>query len=202
MSKSGKNMGTLGIDIGITGGICYKNDQDVILYTMPSISVENSSYSRWYDIPKILDICSNYDRSVKVYIEYQRPFEKQDIVSTFRLGRGFGLIEGIFSSKFNTVVIIDPKTWQNFLIKKFFSDEEKNLSKSKETFINLLDKIDNKYLNLFNKKISMKSFKDTKLRSLYILYKSGFIDKFNEKELSKHDLVDCFLISMYGGMIN
>jgi hypothetical protein len=191
---------SIGIDVGLSGGICFINNNALDIYSIPTLEVSNSAYSRWFDIPNIVGILNKYDKNTKINLEYQRPFERQSIVSTFRLGRGFGLLEGVVSTIFSSVEIVDPKAWQNLLIKKFLTTEEKELVKSKDKndFIKLLPNIDSKYHDFFIKKVETKSFKNTKLRAFYLLCKSGYIEKMDKDLYKKHDLVDCVLIALYG----
>lgn len=187
----------IGIDVGLNGAICCKDNEDIKFYKIPTIKIENSAYTHWYDINKIKEIFNSCPEDSKIILEYQRPFEKQGVVSVFRLGRGFGLLEGLIYSRFTNISIVDPKTWQNTLYKKYLTKEESLYFKNKDHFNIACLNIPDNYLELFNNKLKNKNFKLSKLKTLYCLYKSEYIKNFDTKTLNNHDLVDSFMMCLY-----
>jgi len=189
----------LSIDVGLTGAICFFNGKEFEVNKMPLVKVEDSSYSRWYNTVEILKIFDKYNKvkDIKVLLEYQRPMSKQGVVSVFRLGRGFGLLEGILRAIFDNVILIDPKTWQNFIHKKFLSKEEIRLFKEFK-YEELSKNLESLYKELFIKKYNTKSLKQTKIKSFYSLCKSKYIEILPKDLLKDHDKIDSVLLSIYG----
>lgn len=190
----------IGIDVGMSGAICFKNGEDFEIIKMPVIEIENSAYKHWYDVKKILESFNSKPKASKVFIEYQRPLPGQRIDSLFRLGRGFGLLEGLTSSIFSSVTIVDPKKWQHYLYKKYMTKEESSIF-DLDTGI-LSATMEEKYSKIFDKKRSLKSIKSTKLKTFYCLYKTGYMESFSDKELKDHDKIDSFMIALYGDEIS
>ena len=195
--------GFIGIDVGLTGAICILDENiKPEIHKMPTIKVENSSYKHWYDSNKIGNLLNNAKEkysNVHVFLEYQRPIPGQRIDSVFRLGRGFGLLEGIASEIFSDIEIIDPKKWQHYLYKKFMTKEDLVLIEFGTDKVHL--QMDKEYGDIFEKKRSLKATKLTKLRTFYCLYKSGIMDKIPKADLKDTDKVDSFMISYYGFLI-
>lgn len=191
-------MHNIGIDVGLEGGISiFKHNIFVECIKMPIIKLEKGVYKRWYDNKELSDIFYNY-APANIVIEYQRPMKGQGITSMFRLGRGFGLIEGLASLKNNNIHIIDPKTWQNYLTKKYL-DEEEILCFNKKSLN--LERITEKITEetqkqYFNKYINLKSMSISKAKSFFIFSKIKQKQEihFNEKD---HNLIDSFLIGYY-----
>lgn len=182
--------------MGLSGAICYKDKDHIEIHKMPVVKIQDSAYTRWYDTTKIIDIFNSYSTDTKVYIEYQRPMSQQGVVSVFRLGRGFGLLEGLIRSRFNTIELVDPKTWQNYIYKKYLPKDE--ILDFKEDLSKVIERVDPKYKEIFEKKANTKSFKLTKLKTLYCFTKSGLVDKFSIKEIEDHDKIDSLMIAIYG----
>ena len=117
----------IGIDVGLSGSICILNEFGDLIESikMPTVKVTDSAYKHWYDIKSIINIFTKYNNA-KMILEYQHPMSGQGISTTFRLGRGFGLLEGLSSIvSGDNVKILDPKVWQNYLIKKYLTIEQK-----------------------------------------------------------------------------
>ena len=138
----------------------------------------------------------------KVALEYQRPMSNQGVTTMFRLGRGFGLLEGLTHSiYYKDVVIYDPKTWQNYMAKKFLTKEQIEAFKSKSLDYNYIlstiadedSEFKEKYLKLSGNKTSSPS----KMKSLLIYY---FMMKQEENvnlKFTDNNIIDAFLISKY-----
>lgn len=194
--NSDTNNTVVGIDVGLTGAICQKNPASFSIIKMPIVKITDSTYKRWYDVAELLRIFNKIPKNATIIIEYQRPMSQQGVVSVFRLGRGFGLLEGMLRSIFSDVSVVDPQVWQKFLFKKYLSAEENTCFKRDP--LSIKDNLESPYKEIFTEKASLKSYKLTKLKTLYCLYKSGYIAQFSEKDLKDHDKIDSFMLALYG----
>jgi len=188
----------IGIDVGLSGAISIINEDSIInLIKMPIIKIETGAYKRWYDINKLIEIFKQYSPST-VILEYQRPMSQQGISTTFRLGRGFGLLEGLTSILCNKVFIIDPKIWQNYFKTKYLSKEQINEFKNKnynaECIVSNFNDtaIKERYIKLINSK----NINGSKVRALFIF---DLLTKNKNYSIKFKDdnIVDAFLISNY-----
>lgn len=189
----------VGLDVGLSGAICFLENDSVEIIDMPVIDSKDTTYSRWYDTEKIFEKIENLDRKeTRIYLEYQRPMPNQGIVSMFRLGRGFGLLEGIFRSKFDFVELVDPKSWQNYLSKRFLSKEE--IDEFKENrFTKILNRIEvDEERNILTKLLFGSNHKISKAKTFYTFLKSGWKSKIDNSMIKKHDRIDSFMIALFG----
>lgn len=106
---------SIGIDIGLDGAIAFVVGKHAELFKMPTIKIGKTK--RWYDAAQIWNILVYYAETQTVFIEKQQAFRKQGVSSTFKLGRGFGLIEGICVGLNMRYQIVAPKTWQKEILK-------------------------------------------------------------------------------------
>lgn len=194
----------IGIDVGLTGSICILDDKGKLSESikMPVVDVEDSAYKHWYDIDSILRIFQNH-YPAKVLLEYQRPMQNQGVTTMFRLGRGFGLLEGLtYSIYYKDVTISDPKTWQNYLSKKYLSkDQIKAFTKKTLNYDYIISTIeDSEFKEYYVKMCGNKTTSPSKARALYIYHQMNK----DELSLSKssikytdHNLVDAYLIAKF-----
>jgi hypothetical protein len=191
----------IGIDVGLTGSICILDDKGKLLESikMPVVDVEDSVYKHWYDPGKILEIFQrNYP--AKVILEYQRPMTGQGISTTFRLGRGFGLLEGLSHSVYHRdVYIIDPKKWQNTLSKKYLTKEQiKSFVKKNLNYDYILSTIKpGDFKDRYIKMLKNKSISPSKAKSFLIFYSITQ----NEGEIDilykDHNRIDAYLMAKF-----
>lgn len=190
----------IGVDVGLSGAICILNSNNTIveIVEIPTTEIVNSAYKRWYNIDKLKETFNSYSSSFCI-LEYQRPMTGQGISSTFRLGRGFGLLEGLTSLTCKKVIITDPKTWQNYFKKKYFTEEQIQAFKDKlyddECIIDSIKNPDLKerYLKYSNSKSASVS----KIKSLFIC--DIVCNESNEYiNFKNHNLIDAFLITKFG----
>ncbi len=192
----------IGIDVGLNGSICILNDKGKLSESikMPTIDVKDSVYKHWYDLDKILKIFQkNYP--AKVVLEYQRPMAGQGISTTFRLGRGFGLLEGLTHSIYNKdVYILDPKKWQNTLAKKYLTkDQIVAFNKKNLNYDYILSTIkEGDFKEYYIKMIGNKSTSLSKAKSLLIFYSITQIEEPIDILYKDHNLVDAYLIAKFG----
>ena len=189
----------IGVDVGLSGSICVLNQYNDLteIIEMPTVEVLNSAYKRWYNIEEITKLLKSYSNSFCI-LEYQRPMTGQGISSTFRLGRGFGLLEGLTNIICRKSIILDPKTWQNYFKKKHFSPKQIQAFKEKKYLDScIVDSIKNNDLKKrYLKYADSKSSTVSKIKSLFICdivcYESGkYID------FTNHNLIDAFLIAKF-----
>lgn len=190
----------IGVDVGLDGAICVKDGDNIQFHKMPTVKIDNDSvYKRWYDIPRIYDILQKCDDVSLAILEYQRPISGQSMQSMFRLGRGFGVLEALLTTRFSKVLIIDPKKWQHQVYKKYLSEDalaafDSYIEKASET-------IEEPYRSIFKRKMQLKSTKTTKLKTFYCIYESGVFNKIDLKHVEKHDCVDALAMCLYGEII-
>ena len=108
-------MRIVGIDLGLNGAIAFiDEDGGYRTFDMPCYMVRRGKKTqRKIDKRGLLEIL----KSIKIdkivcFIEKQRPFPKQGIVSTFHLGEQQGLIEGILLALNIPYETIYPQEWQ------------------------------------------------------------------------------------------
>lgn len=190
----------IGIDVGLNGSICILNNKGKLEKSlkMPVVKIEEGAYKHWYNLNEIIDLFNNYKDS-KIILEYQRPMPGQGSVSMFRLGRGFGLLEGITTTIYkDNVIISDPKLWQNYLSNKYLTKDISNAFKTKTlNYAMILDTIaDDIYKTWFLKYITMKSTSPAKVKSSYLYYIINSIDK-DTLDFKDNNIVDAYLIAKY-----
>lgn len=190
-------MNYVGIDVGLSGAIAVvDNEKAIEVDAIDVVKVETGAYKRWYDVPNILSRLISLKPYTAV-LEYQRPMPKQGVASMFRLGRGFGTLEGLLAATAESYQIVDPKAWQNYFIKKYLLKEEQNAFKTKdiEYIKTLLTECD--FKEYFIKYSNLKSSSLTKLRSIYVYYKLLQDSNFFIPVVKDHNKIDAILISMF-----
>lgn len=190
----------IGIDVGLSGSICILNEFGDLIESikMPTVKVTDSAYKHWYDIKSIINIFTKYNNA-KMILEYQHPMSGQGISTTFRLGRGFGLLEGLSSIVYgDNVKILDPKVWQNYLIKKYLTvEQKKSFMKKTLNYEYILTFIDNgEFKDWYSKWIFNKTTSPAKARAIFLFYIISKQEILNIK-YSDHNLIDAYLIARY-----
>lgn len=194
-------MYSIGIDPGVNGAITIldNNGSHLETHVMPMVIVEDSSYKHWYNIQAILDIFCKYNNSYAV-LEYQRPMANQGVMAMFRLGRGFGLLEGLCTMKFGSnLSIIDPNKWQNTLVKKYMTKKEADSFKSKTlNYEYIIQQInDNSYKEWYIKQTLNKSASKAKLKTSFLFYKIKNTVEYVNINWKNNNLVDSYLLARY-----
>lgn len=120
----------VGIDPGINGGLaCLDHAGNIRKITvMPVIKVgtKNKLDSRY--IIAWFKKCFTEEEIRIVAIEEQRPMHKQGLTSTFSIGRGYGILEGIVAALDLPYEIIRPVDWQREMFRGFPKGKTKDLS--------------------------------------------------------------------------
>lgn len=202
----------LGIDPGINGAITILDSDGLYLETvaMPmEILDDNSAYKQWYDVNAIVLLFKKY-KHAKAVLEYQRPIINrygqkasaggQGAVAIFRTGRGFGLLEGLVRVCFNKYYIIDPNKWQNFLVNKYLTKEEKIALKNKTlNYEYLINQIEHdEYREWYSKHIYKKSLTPAKKKTAYVFYKIFKLANYSINiNWKNNNYVDSFLITKF-----
>lgn len=193
----------IGIDVGLEGAFSIFDSENKLaeIIKTPIVKITIGAYKRWYDIKEIISIFKTYSPA-KILIEYQRPMSGQGITSTFRLGRGFGLIEGLaYSIIENEILIIDPKKWQNYFAKKYLTSEEiKCFVKKTKDMDTIKEKIKQPEVKeWFEHYIELKSMSLSKAKSFFIYYrimqKNNTLLNMDNK--IDHNAIDAYLIGLY-----
>ena len=122
-------MNLIGIDPGISGGITVidKNGAIKNKYIMPII--KSAKGKNEIDIKRVVDIFENARPIKMIGIERQQAFQKQGVSSTFKTGRGFGILEGIAAGMKIPYMIIGAKIWQKKMFEGMGKSDTKQLSK-------------------------------------------------------------------------
>ncbi|MEW6482865.1 MAG: hypothetical protein AB1397_07745 [bacterium] len=128
----------IGIDPGITGAIAI-NDDKIEVHPMPTIAI--SKTKRDYNIHKIVKIFIDIKKDLLIYplstfstfippkifvvIEEGGVMPKEGRVSSYKTGRGLGIIEGIVSALQLPFVKVKPCTWKREMLKDCAGDDPK-----------------------------------------------------------------------------
>jgi crossover junction endodeoxyribonuclease RuvC len=123
-----------GIDPGINGGITIIDACDkAIIYkgVMPIFKLKTSKKQQSeYDLESIKKIfqCLTDNGCGLAVLETQQAMPKQGVSSTFKTGRGFGLLEGLLFGMGISYILIKPRDWQTEIFKGLPKDDTKKLS--------------------------------------------------------------------------
>jgi crossover junction endodeoxyribonuclease RuvC len=120
----------IGIDPGFSGGIsAIDKDGNILdLIAMPVVKLKDKkSTSTEYDLVAIRSFFEKHDIKM-VGLEIQQAFQKQGLSSTFKTGRGFGLLEGMLVGLKIPYMLIKPKQWQAMMFEGLPKDDTKELS--------------------------------------------------------------------------
>jgi len=108
-------MRIVGIDLGLNGAIAFiDEDGGYRTFDMPCYAVRRGRKTqRKIDKRGLFEILRNIKRDkIVCFIEKQRPFPKQGVLSTFHLGEQQGLVEGILLALNIPYESIYPQQWQ------------------------------------------------------------------------------------------
>lgn len=126
-------MKIIGIDPGLKGGITVINDEGEVLnqYVMPVFkSDKNKNELDGHKIADIIRSANEDDDPVRLIgIEAQQAMPRQGVSSMFKIGKGFGILEGIVVALQIPYIIIRPRTWQKKMFEGLGKADTKQLSK-------------------------------------------------------------------------
>ena len=122
-------MNTIGVDPGLSGGITVLDENGAIInkYIMPII--KSAKGKNEIDVKGVVAIFEKALPIKMVGIEKQQAFQKQGLSSTFKTGRGFGILEGIAAGMKIPYMIIGAKIWQKKMFEGMGKADTKQLSK-------------------------------------------------------------------------
>lgn len=120
----------IGIDPGINGGmVCLDQAGNIRRKTvMPIIKVGTKNKLDPRGIIDWFKQCFTEEEIRIVAIEEQRPMHKQGITSTFSIGRGYGILEGIVAALDIPYELIRAVDWQREMFRGFPKGKTKELS--------------------------------------------------------------------------
>ena len=121
----------IGIDPGFSGGICILDTKGNIVevFLMPTLKLKSKTGTKLeYDLRKIAGLFELYPPKM-VGLEIQQAFPGQGSVSMFKIGRGFGLLEGMLVGLKAPYTLIKPRSWQSKMFEGQPPDDSKSLSK-------------------------------------------------------------------------
>lgn len=96
----------IGCDIGMNGGIAFIVDG--MLYTF---KISNDTKYLAHRLSNVMRMFRN--DKVICYIEKQQAFPGQGVVSTFKLGYGYGIVTGTIEALNIPTIHIRPKQWMD-----------------------------------------------------------------------------------------
>jgi hypothetical protein len=186
-------MNFIGIDVGLTGAVGIVENGTIYAEEIKTAKMLEGAYNTWYNADYLLERFRSL-QPFNAIVEYQRPMSKQGVTTMFRLGRGFGLLEGLIASTANSYALIDPKQWQNYFIKKYLTKEEILAFKEKTKDIEYIKTQLNEceFKDFYVHYSSLKSASLTKLRSMYIYHKMSQVE--NLPLLKNHNMIDALLL--------
>ncbi len=116
----------LGIDPGFEGGMVLLDGMVVAeMATTPTQPGANGNNE--YDKKEILDLLWRWKPEM-VVLEYQQSMPKQGVVSTFKIGEGYGMWQGIFAAMQTRLEIVHPRTWQKVMFEDMAKQDTKAAS--------------------------------------------------------------------------
>lgn len=97
----------IGIDCGYrTGGVGIIGEDYAEVHDLPTYSEGG------VDVLALMDIITSVDKVDHIYIERQQAMPKQGVVSTFKLGYGFGQIVSTCSLSRSPFTLVTPNNWK------------------------------------------------------------------------------------------
>ena len=97
----------VGIDCGYrTGGVGMVGDDYAEVHDLPTYSEGG------VDVMALMDILMGCERIDHIYIERQQAMPKQGVVSTFKLGYGFGQIVSTCALSHTPYTLVTPNNWK------------------------------------------------------------------------------------------
>ena len=167
---------SIGVDPGLSGGICIINsiNKKINVYMMPTVM--DNKKKRRYHLIAIINILNVFvsQKDILLTLEnvHTRPGEGN--VSAFNFGRGFGNLEGIFTSLFRKEPnLISPQSWKKYY-PQLETENIKELRGDTKKIRDILKKI-----KLVNKNVKDKSVK--KKNKIQIVKNEKSLGKLNRK---------------------
>ena len=108
---------TIGIDPGISGAICFMENNKIIeVIDMPSMA-EGKKNKKQVNGSQVFNeitkhIKDNESNEVKVVIEHVSAMPGQGVTSMFNFGQSFGILKGICSAMNLSMYFVRPVKWK------------------------------------------------------------------------------------------
>jgi crossover junction endodeoxyribonuclease RuvC len=100
----------VGIDCGYrTGGVALVGDDWSEVHDLPTYDEGG------VDVVALMDIITSVEKVDHIYIEKQQAMPKQGVVSTFKLGYGFGQIVSTCALSRSPYTLVTPNNWKRAL---------------------------------------------------------------------------------------
>lgn len=172
-------MNVLGIDPGLSGGLCILNSQGIVSAIKMPICTRSNRKGNYIDLELIYNFISKYnnpdtDNFIKgIFIERQFILRSQGMSSGSKTMYQSGLLYGLCFAECNELNEINAKDWQQYIFKK----------------------VDTSKINIYNYS------SDTKLQSIaYVEQTYGSNYLFSSKRQTKPSdgLADAICIAKYG----
>ncbi len=132
----------IGIDPGITGGICILENKKIIeVYDTPTM-IDGKKNKRQVNGSQVANIIKeelNKDKEIVVVVEHVNAMPGQGVTSMFNFGQSFGVIKGICSALSLPIYFVRPTKW-----KKHFNLIKTNKEASRTKAIEIYPEISSK----------------------------------------------------------
>ncbi len=132
----------IGIDPGITGGICILENKKIIeVYDTPTM-IDGKKNKRQVNGSQVTNIIKeelNKDKEIVVVVEHVNAMPGQGVTSMFNFGQSFGVIKGICSALSLPIYFVRPTKW-----KKHFNLIKTNKEASRTKAIEIYPEISSK----------------------------------------------------------
>jgi crossover junction endodeoxyribonuclease RuvC len=114
----------IGIDPGQSGGIAWMNQRGVEVIKMPDTErdIVDALRAMIYEAPEL-------ERGVKCYLELVHSMPRQGVASSFKFGKGYGVLIGVLSALEIPFELVTPQKWQKAM--GCMSKGDKNVTKRK-----------------------------------------------------------------------
>ena len=104
----------LGIDSGLTGALTFYNEEEAIIFDVPTFQITtNGKAKNTVDCHKLLDIIRSQKPDM-AYIENVNAMPGQGVTSMFNMGRTLGRIEMAVMACGIPLTYIRPQEWKAF----------------------------------------------------------------------------------------
>lgn len=122
-----------GIDNGLSGAMIVLDETGRVIdrHVTPTVEAKTGKGKREYDIPSIvfnLKVIAAYQGEKMVYLERAQGMPRQGLSSTFKIGFGYGVWQGILTALGIPYEIVDPRRWQGEMFKDVNSKDTKQAS--------------------------------------------------------------------------
>lgn len=105
----------LGIDPGLDGALAFMDDDELLIYDIPTLNIErNGKNKRQIDLQKLVSILQIY-KVDHCYLENVNAMPGQGVSSMFQMGRGYGQIEMALAALNIPVTYVTPQKWKKAL---------------------------------------------------------------------------------------